>query len=143
VIVFRDDEVLLVQRVRNGGDWVLPGGCPRPGEGMAACARREVLEETGLRVDVTRVAFALEAIGPNGNERTIEIVFLAAPVPFTADVAATEPGLAPAFVAVDGLAGLDLRPPIAGHLRGMYGRVPPPTAPYLGNLWRPHPTRAE
>jgi 8-oxo-dGTP pyrophosphatase MutT (NUDIX family) len=94
VIVFRDDEVLLVQRVRNGGDWVLPGGCPRPGEGMAACARREVLEETGLRVDVTRVAFALEAIGPNGNERTIEIVFLAAPVPSTADVAATEPGLA-------------------------------------------------
>jgi hypothetical protein len=53
-----------------------------------------VLEETGLRVDVTRVAFALEAIGPNGNERTIEIVFLAAPVPSTADVAATEPGLA-------------------------------------------------
>jgi len=61
-IVFRDDAVLLVHRSRNGtDDWVLPGGTPRTGESMAACARRETLEETGLSVDPARVAFVLEA----------------------------------------------------------------------------------
>ena len=43
-IVFRGQEVLLVYRVReDGDDWVLPGGTPRPGESMAASARRETL----------------------------------------------------------------------------------------------------
>ena len=121
VIVFRGDEVLLVRRTRNGGDWVLPGGCPNPGEGMAACARREVLEEAGLRADISRVAFALETIDPGGSERTIEIVFLAAEAPAPA---ATEPGLEPAFIRLDDLPGLDLRPPIAGHVRGLRDRNP-------------------
>lgn len=54
-VVFRGQDVLLVCRDRDGGhDWVLPGGTPRPGESMAACARRETLEETGpgRRVDL-------------------------------------------------------------------------------------------
>ena len=67
-IVFRDDAVLLVHRSRNGtDDWVLPGGTPRPSESMAACARRETLEETGLSVDPARVAFVLEALGPGST----------------------------------------------------------------------------
>lgn len=136
VIVFRDESVLLLHRTRNGGDWVLPGGCPRRGEGMAACARREVLEETGLRADVNRVAFALETIAPEGAERTLEIVFWAAEVSTSTVVNETEPGLEPAFVPLDALPGLDLRPPIAGHLRGLRAHLPS-TAPYLGNLWRP------
>jgi 8-oxo-dGTP diphosphatase len=40
-IVVRERTVLLVHRVGSGADdWVLPGGTPRPGESMAACARR-------------------------------------------------------------------------------------------------------
>jgi 8-oxo-dGTP diphosphatase len=77
-IVFRDDTVLLVHRRRDGtDDWVLPGGTPRPGESMAACARRETLEETGLSVDPARVAFVLEALGPGSTRRTVDLVFLA------------------------------------------------------------------
>ncbi|MFB9831538.1 NUDIX domain-containing protein [Actinoallomurus acaciae] len=135
-IVFRGDEVLLLHRARDGGDWVLPGGCPRPGEGLAACARREVLEETGIRAEIDRVAFALEAIDPDGADRTIEIVLLAADVPAAAAVEATEAGLEPGFVRLDALPELNLRPPIAGHLRGLRTRLPL-TAAYLGNLWRP------
>lgn len=60
-IVFRGEAVLLLGRRRNGTrDWVLPGGHPRPREGRATCTYREVLEETGLDVQVGRVAFVLE-----------------------------------------------------------------------------------
>jgi len=56
-IVLRRDAVLLVHRPFNGpGDRTLPGGTPRRGESMAACARRELLEEAGLSADPARVA---------------------------------------------------------------------------------------
>jgi 8-oxo-dGTP diphosphatase len=41
-------EVLLVSR-RQYGDWSFPKGKNEPGENDAACALREVEEETGLR----------------------------------------------------------------------------------------------
>lgn len=137
VIVFRDDTVLLVHRSRNGtDDWVLPGGTPRPGESMAACARRETLEETGLSVDPARVAFVLEALGPGSTRRTVDLVFHA-----TADghgePEPQEPDLEARFVALSLLPGLDVRPPLAGHLRALHARGAEPTAAYLGNLWRP------
>jgi len=61
-IIFRDDELLLVHRVREGGaDWTLPGGTPRAGESMTACARRETLEETGLMVEPTSALMSVLA----------------------------------------------------------------------------------
>lgn len=48
-----------------------------------------------------------------------------------------EPGLEPVFVPLDELPGLRMRPPLAGHLRGLHGRADLPSAPFLGNLWRP------
>jgi len=41
------------------------------------------------------------------------------------------------FVPLDLLHQLDLRPPMAGHLRGLHARGTEQTAAYLGNLWRP------
>jgi 8-oxo-dGTP diphosphatase len=136
-IVFREDAVLLVHRLRDSvEDWVLPGGTPRPGESMAACARRETLEETGLTIDPARVAFVLEALGPEDHRRTVDLVFLAA-----ADVRgepdAGEPDLEARFVPLVLLPGLDLRPQLSGHLRALHARGAAPTAAYLGNLWRP------
>lgn len=135
VIVFRGDAVLLVHR-DGADDWVLPGGTPRPGESMAACARREALEETGLAVDPARVAFIAETLGPGAPRRAVDLVFLAGPG-VHGDPAPCEPGLDARFVPLAALAGLDLRPPLAGHLRGLHARDGEPTAAYLGNLWRP------
>lgn len=42
-------EIALVHRPRYD-DWSLPKGTPQPGEHLAVTARREVTEETGLRV---------------------------------------------------------------------------------------------
>jgi 8-oxo-dGTP pyrophosphatase MutT (NUDIX family) len=44
-------EVLLVHRPRYD-DWSLPKGKCEPGETDEACARREVLEETGMEVSL-------------------------------------------------------------------------------------------
>ena len=134
-IVFRGDAVLLVQRGRDGR-WVLPGGTPRAGESMTACARRETREETGLAVDPARVAFITETLRPGAARRAVDLVFLAAPGTY-GDPVPQETGLNARFIPLSALTGLDVRPPLAGHLRALHARGGEPTAAYLGNLWRP------
>ncbi len=59
VVLLRGDEVLLVKRGRAPalGAWSLPGGAQELGETAEAAARRELLEETGLRTgELTLVA---------------------------------------------------------------------------------------
>ena len=46
--------ILLTQRADNG-QWCLPGGRMESGESVAEACEREVLEETGLTVRVTRL----------------------------------------------------------------------------------------
>jgi 8-oxo-dGTP pyrophosphatase MutT (NUDIX family) len=136
-IVFRGDEVLLLRRRRDGTtDWVLPGGHPRPREGTAACVQREVLEETGLRVNAEGVAFLLETTDPAGERRLVEVVFLVSEQIAGTSPHCPEPDVEPVFVPVEETPGLVLRPPLAGYLRGLHRTRHRPTAAYLGNLWR-------
>ena len=48
------EKVLLTRREDNG-QWCLPGGGMDPGESAAEACAREVLEETGLQVLVTKL----------------------------------------------------------------------------------------
>lgn len=48
------EKVLLTQRADNGR-WCLPGGHMESGESAAEACEREVLEETGLKVEVIRL----------------------------------------------------------------------------------------
>jgi hypothetical protein len=65
----------------------------------------------------------------------VDLVFLAEPG-MHGDPVPAEPGLGARFVPLTALAGLDLRPPLAGRLRALHARDGEPTAAYLGNLWR-------
>ncbi len=140
-IVVRQGAILLIHRTNGRDTWALPGGTPRPGESMAACARREVREETGLNVDPARVAFVLEVVGPDAGLRTVDIVFSADDPAPDQSPEEREPGLAPVFVPARAIHELDLRPPLAGHLRRMLSQRGELRgelyAPYLANLWRP------
>lgn len=52
VIIFKDSKILLGKRknATGWGTWACPGGALEFGESLEACAMREVLEETGIRV---------------------------------------------------------------------------------------------
>jgi 8-oxo-dGTP diphosphatase len=53
-VVIHDGRILLIRRARGAylDHWAVPGGSQRRGETMREAAAREVLEETGLMVEV-------------------------------------------------------------------------------------------
>jgi ADP-ribose pyrophosphatase YjhB (NUDIX family) len=63
-VVLRGNQVLLVRRGRPPrlGEWSLPGGGQRLGETAEACARRELLEETGIEAGPLRLLAVVDAI---------------------------------------------------------------------------------
>jgi ADP-ribose pyrophosphatase YjhB (NUDIX family) len=136
-IVTRNSAILLLRRERDGRtDWVLPGGTPRRGESLASCARREVTEETGLAITVARVAFVVEAANDGHGVHRVDVVFTTVEQDRAREPRQLEEALYPAFVPLAEVGALPLRPPIAGHLRGLGGNWRGGAA-YLGNMWRP------
>ena len=67
VIVFRDHEVLLIKRNKepNKGQWSIPGGKQIIGETVADAAKRELLEETGVKVDQLLLVDVVDTIIPD------------------------------------------------------------------------------
>ncbi|MEU9553830.1 NUDIX hydrolase [Streptomyces fumanus] len=63
VVVLDDEGRVLLNRRSDNRRWSLIGGIPEPGEQPAACAVREVLEETAVRCVVERV-LSVQALNP-------------------------------------------------------------------------------
>jgi len=133
-IVSRGSDVLLIRR---GADWVLPGGRPSEGETLQSCARREVLEETGLHVTATKCAFVAEVIPPNRSSRVVDVIFRAERISDKGTLTG-EAGADPRWVPLDELSRITIHPPVNGYipavLHGSREQVS-----YLGNLWRSTP----
>jgi len=72
VILNEQKKVLLTRRADNGL-WCLPGGAMEAGESIAEACAREVWEETGLHVEVTRLIGVYSdphrvVVYPDGNK---------------------------------------------------------------------------
>ncbi|MEW9553467.1 NUDIX hydrolase [Nonomuraea sp. NPDC050783] len=68
IILDPSGRILLIKRGHPPGEglWSIPGGRLEPGESDEAALRREVLEETGLRVEPGPLAGIVERPGPGG-----------------------------------------------------------------------------
>ena len=69
-----DGKILLVRQVYRNA-WGVPGGLAKRGEDIADCARREVLEEVGVPIDlVGEPAVVVDAV-----PRRVDVVYRARP----------------------------------------------------------------
>ncbi|MFF9352469.1 NUDIX hydrolase [Streptomyces sp. NPDC014734] len=119
VAVFRGESVLLVRSVENGSPvWKLPGGHTRADEGLIACARRELREETGLVLNALHCAFVMDAHDPRTGRHVVEIVLMP-DEEINGRPQACEQGREPYFVRMDDLPRLDLRPSVETLLRDL------------------------
>src|SRR5882757_4900233 len=75
-VVVRDDGRVLVIRRTDNGAWEAPGGVLELDEEPSAGACREVLEETGIKVDALR----LTGVYKNMTRGVVALVFLCRPV---------------------------------------------------------------
>jgi ADP-ribose pyrophosphatase YjhB (NUDIX family) len=70
-IVFREEAVLLVRRGKPPriGQWSLPGGAQHIGEKAEEAARRELHEETNIKVGTLALAYVFDAINQDEDGR--------------------------------------------------------------------------
>ncbi len=79
-IIVHGDSLLLVKEESSNPDdglfwWVPPGGGVEGDESLEDCARRETLEETGLSVELSDIAYVRDFL--DAGYRHCEIFFLA------------------------------------------------------------------
>ncbi len=68
-------ELLLVNSHKWKGMWSVPGGHVEAGERLVDALRREIAEEVGLKVKVTRLLDIQEAIYPKHFHRKAHFIF--------------------------------------------------------------------
>ncbi len=80
VLCSREGEwyLLLIQRRRDPfkGEWALPGGFMEEEERLEETARRELLEETGIKAGVLEFAGIFDKPGRDPRGRTITAVYV-------------------------------------------------------------------
>ncbi|MBN1248821.1 MAG: NUDIX hydrolase N-terminal domain-containing protein, partial [Anaerolineae bacterium] len=93
VIDPEDGRMLLVRRADNGL-WAMPGGAFEVGETPAEATAREVLEETGIRCEVTTLAgvFDSRLCGTESPYHLYHFVFICRPLNRTRPEPSSTPG---------------------------------------------------
>ena len=85
-IVLDGERIVLIRRAKepSRGLWTFPGGAVELGEPVREAVRREVLEETGLEIEVGEVALVLDSVSRDPEGRVqyhyVIIDFYARPV---------------------------------------------------------------
>lgn len=96
-VIIDDEQRVLIVRRRDNNEWQIPGGVLELGEDVYAGLRREVYEETGLRVEPLR----LSGVYKNMTLGVVALTFLCQTVdgtPTTSDETSDWAWIAPAQV---------------------------------------------
>jgi ADP-ribose pyrophosphatase YjhB (NUDIX family) len=137
VCICEGERILLAEHVKHGHrHWLLPGGGVEAGETLVAAAARELLEETGLVVDVGRLVLVCEAIEPGGRH-LLNMVFAATAPPGELQVGRDGVLDDVAWHHRDELLTLELHPPIGAEILDCWDEGFEGPVRVLGNVWRP------
>ncbi|MCB9745931.1 MAG: NUDIX hydrolase [Alphaproteobacteria bacterium] len=75
VVVELDGGVVLIRRRNPPLGWALPGGFVDEGETVEAAAAREVMEETGLTVELEELLYVYSDPSRDPRKHTMSVVF--------------------------------------------------------------------
>jgi ADP-ribose pyrophosphatase YjhB (NUDIX family) len=108
-VVVNDGALLMVQRGKDPGKglWSIPGGRVETGELLADALKREVLEETGISIEVGQLAGILEV--PGAELHYVILDYFTTPVGDTEPTAAGDAADA-RWVPLDDVVALDCTP---------------------------------
>lgn len=136
VVVERKGNVLLVcHRKADRRYWMLPGGGLQWGETLFRCGEREVLEETGLRVEAGRLVYVAETVAPDGNRHVINMVITARLLGGSLRTPTEEIIDTVEWWPIGQLPALTLYPPIGSLVREGLEKGFSEQAVHLGTLW--------
>jgi len=122
-LVMRGDEFLLVKRMHepSKGLWSIPGGLVDLGEAVEEAARREVEEETGVKIELERLLDVIDNIIRDANGKVryhyVLVDYLARPL--TGEVKASSDVLEARWVKASDLAKYE----VTKTLRRLLNRV--------------------
>jgi len=135
-LMLLDDKVVVVRhRASFSAYHLLPGGGVNYRETLEEAVVREVVEETGLHVEVGRPVLINDTVDPCGTRHVVNITFLATVVGGQVTETPEDPSVeAVEFFDIASLAQLDLRPPLAEAIATILGDDMAP-ARYLGSLF--------
>jgi len=117
-ILIDGGRILLIKRGKAPyqGAWSLPGGTVEWAEPMAVALAREVLEETGLKIEVGPIAGTFESISPEGSYHYVIVDLTATVVGGT--LQAGDDAAEVEWVPIDELGSRNLTPRLVELLTG-------------------------
>ncbi len=136
VLLRKGDQVLLVRHKKPQATyWLVPGGGLEYCESIEQCARRELMEETGLEIQLGDLVYVSESIPPDRHRHVLNLYYEGAITGGELRLGDEEVLAGAEFFPIDRLEEIDLRPPIARELTAYLkdparrGRIS------LGNRW--------
>ncbi len=140
VLVMDGYMVLVRHRKGERSYHLLPGGGVEAGETLQDALVREVAEETGLDIRVSRPLFINDTVDPRGGRHILNVTFLAEVTGGRITDRPADPRVeAVDLVSPGALGDLDLRPPIAAEVESSYRSGFTGDTRYLGSLWVDEP----